>query len=333
MTTNHIKQCFLFILLILVIYFAAPILRQVSAQSEPPDAEWISDQSLLTIDSIQISGNVLLMECKLPLEMDQATFMARLLPAMYLSIYNTPQIEQVKVIISFMEEPFGTLSVTTNAVIAAYTEQMEPQQFLDSLQWEDHRPAKSIFFHELYQFGIVLSEFTLEGETLTVNYFSEPYSDKLLLFEDWTLVLNLTANLYPQIQETSIGIIIPKNSSQLITTFNMDEYSRYSRGEINLLDFMTTLKFNYGDEQIKSQDSDNQKTELSNSNETLNSKIGTVFCSGIFLLIFLVSFGLGLYLLISKKSTLWGILLMIIVALPACLLMLVFIGAYFYNNV
>lgn len=304
----------------------------VSAQGAGPDVGLISDQSLLTIDTIQISGSTLQMDCKLPLDMDQQTFMARLLTAMYLSSYNRPDVSQIAVSISFMEKPFSLLSVSKENVIAAYTEQMDPQEFLNSLVLEDRRPTQSIFFDELYRLGITLTEFSIDGDQLYVQYFSEPIPDKLTVFEDWISILNLTANLYPQIQETTIDIFVPKNLSQVITTINMDEYNRYMNGRINILDFMTTLKFSYGAE-LNHADQGSEEIPASNPQQNnTNSILGTVFCSGIFFLLFLIGLGIGLYLLISKKSTLWGIILIILVAIPSCILMVIFIGSYIYNN-
>ncbi|MAT40799.1 MAG: hypothetical protein CL609_00545 [Anaerolineaceae bacterium] len=304
----------------------------VSAQGAGPDVKLISDQSLLTIDTIQISGSTLQMECKFPLEMDQQTFMARLLTAMYLSSYNRPNVSQISVLISFMEKPFSLLSVSKENVIAAYTEQMDPQEFLDTMIIEDRRPTQSIFFDELYKLGITLNDFSIDGNQLYIKYFSEPIPDKLTVFEDWIFILNLTANLYPQIQETTIDIFVPKNLSQVITTINMDEYNRYTNGQINILDFMTTLKFSYGAELNQAVQGPEEIPAKNPPQNHTNSILGTVFCSGIFFLLFLIGLGIGLYLLITKKSTLWGIILIILVAIPSYILMMIFIGSYIYNN-
>jgi uncharacterized membrane-anchored protein len=112
----------------------------------------------------------------------------------------------------------------------------------------------------------------------------------------------------------------------------MDEYNRYLTGQINLLDFMTTLKFSYGDELNNSVQVPEEIPASNPQQNNTNSILGTVFCSGVFFLLFLIGLGIGLYLLISKKSTLWGLILIILVAIPSCILMVIFIGSYIYNN-
>ncbi len=75
-----------------------------------------------------------------------------------------------------MEKPLSMLSVSKENVIAAYTEQMDPQEFINSLVVEDRRPAQSIYFDELYQ----ARESRLPIFPLTVtNSMSNTYSEPI----------------------------------------------------------------------------------------------------------------------------------------------------------
>jgi hypothetical protein len=60
-----------------------------------------------------------------------------------------------------------------------------------------------------------------------------------------------------------------------------------------------------------------------------NQALGTVVCSGLFFLLSVAASAAGAFLILSKKSVRWGIVVLVIVALPSCLAGAAFVGAYF----
>lgn len=285
------------------------------AQDEGPDAKLISEQSGLHINDISLSGNGIHMFVSLPPDMDQATFLERMLDAMILALNEVPNADLLTIHLYFLDQPYGVLEVTAEQVRQVNTGMIDGETFLGSIEFMDQRSPEMQMRDTLYEMGFDTTEITVTAGEVIVSYVTDPYSEKIDLFDDWQIVLNLVENLFPAVQRTSIYIVVPENETALTVQINMRDYQSYQNDEINLLQFITRIETSYEQPEVY------QAAEVQMEPFQGSSGVGNlwmILCGGGLLLLSLVTVGIGLFLIISRKAQKWGAVLLIVLALPAC---------------
>lgn len=193
---------------------------------------------------------------------------------------------------------------------------MDGETFLDSLEFMDQRSPelqmRDILSEEM---GLDLTGLSVTADEVIIAYVTEPYSDKLDLFDHWQMMLNLVANLYPTVQRTSIYIVVPENQTALTVQIDMRDYQSYQNEEINLLEFITRIETSYASPQARQ--AVEVQTEPFQENSG-GSNLWMILCGGGLFLLALVAAGIGLFLIVSKKAQKWGLILLVVLALPAC---------------
>ena len=296
------------------------------AQSEGPDANAISDEVWLVLDDISVSENGIEIRVALPPNLDQETFFARLLAAMDLAVQAAPQAAQVTVHITYLDQPYGRLQAAADDVRQTALGELDGAAFLARVDFQDLRPVEVVLWDELYAIGIEPFELRVTETDVYLSFFSEIYAEKIDVFDQWVMALNLVANLYPDVEQTTLMIIVPDNQTELTLQVAMSDYDRYQRGEINLLEFIARVETSYGYPDLPEQAEDPAPQPAP---QVSNQALGTVVCSGLFFLLSVAASAAGAFLILSKKSVRWGIVVLVIVALPSCLAGAAFGGAYF----
>ena len=316
----YTRKLSLGLVLLFILASLAWQIQPTLAQSDWPAAIQISDLSLLEIEKISVHGNVVQIELPLPIDMDQPTFSARLLIAMYFTLDKTPDVNLARVNISYLDQPYLEISASAQNVREAYEGTLDPQTYHTRLEIKDVRPTELVLRDELYAMGINPYELRMDSDQFFLMYFSDVYAEKIDLFDEWTMILNLVTNLYPSIKQSTIYIIVPDNETSLSIQVDMQEFSRYQSDEINLLEFMAGVKTSYEypqeEQSIQSTPATSSPSDPSDSSIS-NKVLGTIVCSGFFFLLFVVFVALGVYLIVSKKAKNWGIAVLLILAIPA----------------
>lgn len=296
------------------------------AQSEGPDADAISDAVGLVLDEISVSENDIEIFVTLPPDLDQETFFERLLAAMNATLQSTPQAEQVTVYIAYLDQPYGRLRVSADDARLTAIGKLDGAAFLARADYQDLRPPQVLLLDELYAIGIEPFDLRVTETEFFLSCFSEIYAEKIDVYDQWIMVLNVVANLYPGIEKTTLMIIVQDNQTELTLQVAMSDYARYRRGELNLLEFIARVQTGYGYPDLTDQAED----PAAHPTLLVSEKaLGTVVCSGLLFLLSIATSAAGTYLILSKKSVRWGIAVLVIVALPSCLAMAAFVGAFF----
>ena len=306
------------LLIVAVILACLAILGAVSpaiAQEEGPNAGLISEQSGLQINDISLSGTGIDLFVSLPPDMDQATFLERLLDAMILALNEVPNADHLTIHLYFLDQPYGVLEVPAGQVRRIEAGMIDGETFLDSLEFMDQRSPELQMRDTLSEMGLDLTGLSVTADEVIVTYVTEPYSDKLDLFDNWQIVLNLVANLFPTVQRTSIYIVVPENQTALTVQIDMRDYQSYQNDEINLLEFITRIETSYASPQARQ--AVEVQTEPFQENSG-GSNLWMILCGGGLFLLSLVAAGIGLFLIVSKKAQKWGLILLVVLALPAC---------------
>jgi hypothetical protein len=197
------------------------------AQSDGPDADAISDEVWLVLDDISVSENGIEIRVALPPNLDQETFFARLLAAMDLAVQAAPQAAQVTVHITYLDQPYGRLQAAADDVRQTALGELDGAAFLARVDFQDLRPTEVVLWDELYAIGIEPFELRVTETDVYLSYFSEIYAEKIDVFDQWVMALNLVANLYPDVEQTTLMIIVPDNQTELTLQVAMSDYDRY----------------------------------------------------------------------------------------------------------
>lgn len=314
------------ILLLAACLFLLTGVNPALAQSEGPDADAISDEVGLVLDAISVSENGIEITVALPPDLDQETFFERLFAAMERTRLTAPQAAQVTVHITYLDQPYGQLQAAADDVRQTAMGELDGAAFLARVDFQDLRPPEVLLWDELSDIGIEPFELRVTDTEFFLSYFSDVYAEKMDVFDQWVMVLNLIANLYPDVAETTLMIIVPDNQTELTLQVAMSDYARYQREEINLLEFIARVETSYGYPDLPEQAEDPapQPAPL-----VSDKALGTVVCSSLFFLLSITAIAAGAFLILTKKSVRWGIVVLVIVALPSCLAGAAFVGIYF----
>jgi len=308
------------VVLLITILSNLPVLQSVHAQSEVPNPQTASEFCGLTIETITYEKSVVKMSLQLPLGLDDDTLYNRLLLAMYLVIFRTPDASQVIVDITYLDLPYARLTADASSIRQTYEGNMDIVTFFDQVHFEDLQSIELVMLQTLNEIQISPLELKIDKNQVYLLYKSDAYADRLELFEEWQMVLNIVANLLPSVKTTIIEIVVPEEPGILVVTVNMTDFERYNKKLINELEFLLSLEVGYGVPTGSSSTTDSLPNTNTASN---NGQLGYLTCGGILLLASIVGITIGGNYVRKPISRKKGTLILLLIAMPACVISII----------
>jgi len=197
---------------------------------------------------------------------------------------------------------------------------MDIVTFFDQVHFEDLQSIELVMLQTLNEIQISPLELKIDKNQVYLLYKSDAYADRLELFEEWQMVLNIVANLLPSVKTTIIEIVVPEEPGILVVTVNMTDFERYNKKLINELEFLLSLEVGYGVPTGSSSTTDSLPNTNTASN---NGQLGYLTCGGILLLASIVGITIGGNYVRKPISRKKGTLILLLIAMPACVISII----------
>jgi hypothetical protein len=195
---------------------------------------------ILTVEEISISGESVEVAYAQLLEEDLELMIVGWLEAFSAIYQAAPEAGQYLLRTSLNEEPYLEISARHEELGALVAGELDPEDFLASLEIIDLRSPTSVLAGKLIDLGLDVREVVLEGSTLVIEYFPAPAEDQAALMEEWLEIFRAGLEAGTSSESTQIRALM-LDSSVFVAEVSMADLEAFYGSELTMFEFLARL--------------------------------------------------------------------------------------------